>query len=117
MSGTNRWRIFLKGEMGPKLGLRRRVEFGEAELRKRASEGTTQSFMANAMGGGRLDVLLPRAEVWLMVGSLVPSSAPFLRQVCDGKPASREYGRQTFLESPGEKHLGDTKGSRREKKP
>ena len=103
--------------MGPELGLRRRVGFGEAELRKRASEGATQSFMANAMGAGRLDVLLPSAEVWLAVGSLVPSSAPILRQVCDGKPASRKDGQQTFLERPGKKHLGDTRGSHRGKKP
>ena len=48
-------------EMGPKLGLRSRVELGESELRRRASEGTTQSFRPGCRGRGRLDVLITRA--------------------------------------------------------
>ena len=48
-------------EMGPKLGLRSRVKLGEAEVRRRASEGTTQSFRAGCRGRGRLDMLITRA--------------------------------------------------------
>lgn len=48
-------------EMGPKLGLRSRVEFGEAELRRRTSERTTQSFRPECHGRGGLDMLITRA--------------------------------------------------------
>ena len=43
------------------MGLRSRVEFGEAELRRRASERTTQSFRPGCRGRGRLDMLITRA--------------------------------------------------------
>ena len=59
----------------------------------------------------------PRAVVWLVVESLVLSSALFFKAGLGWKPACRKDGWQTFLERPGKKPLGETEGGHRGQRP
>lgn len=77
---------------------RSRVWRGRAEGKGVLREPRRGSPRTGGLEQGRLEMVLSRAEAWLMVGSFESSSTSFLRQVCDGKLESRKIQSRLFLE-------------------